>query len=739
MAFSYPRLCSVLVAGFLVLVLTPYLVPPEKATLLDCSHYSPWCTSKNRIQASSNLFLNTQNSKLHNHENRVPTHPLDPLTVQEINKVRSVLASYPPFTSSSFPAIHSLVLQEPDKSVVLNWKRGEPLPPRTASVIAYSDGHSHLLTVDIQSGEVAGHEISKASGYPIYSSEDMAAATSAPFGEPEFNRTVLARGVHPSDVSCIPLPSGWFGPREEGRRLVKVQCFSSAGTCNFYMSPIEGVTVVVDVDRAKVVEIINAGDGIPIPTSRNTDYQYSNQMNKPPQMLPLNPISIEQPNGPSFRIRDGHLVSWANWEFHLKPDPRAGVVISQAKVRDTETGQLRSVMYKGFSSELFVPYMDPAEGWYFKTYMDAGEYGFGLTAMPLEPLNDCPRNAEYVDAVFAKSDGTPYVRKDMICVFERYAGDIGWRHAESPITGIQSHTCRECQLREVRPKVTLVVRMAASVGNYDYIVDWEFQTDGLIRIQVGLSGMLMVKGTSYNNTNQVAEDEDMHGTLVSENVIGITHDHFITFHLDMDIDGPDHNSFVKVHLEKQRTSPGTSPRKSYISAKRQVIKAEKDAQIKLSLYDPSEFHIINPEKKSRVGNPPGYKLVPGATAASLLGLDDTPQMRAAFTNNQIWVTPYNRSEQWAGGLFAAQSKGEDTLAVWSGRNREIENKDIVVWYTMGFHHVPCQEDYPIMPTVVSSFDIKPVNFFERNPVLGAAPVIEKDLPVCKAAAAAAAA
>ncbi|KAL5985868.1 Complement component 1 Q subcomponent-binding protein, mitochondrial [Asimina triloba] len=29
----------------------------------------------------------------------------------------------------------------------------------------------------------------------------------------------------------------------------------------------------------------------------------------------------------------------------------------------------------------------------------------------------------------------------------------------------------------------------------------------------------------------------------------------------------------------------------------------------------------------------------------------------------------------------------------------------------------------------------PVNFFERNPVLGAAPVIEKDLPVCKAAAA----
>ncbi|PWA33949.1 copper amine oxidase family protein [Artemisia annua] len=291
------------------------------------------------------------------------------------------------------------------------------------------------------------------------------------------------------------------------------------------------------------------------------------------------------------------------------------------------------------------------------------------------------------------------------------------------------------QIREVRPKVTLVVRMAASVANYDYIVDWEFQTDGLIRVKVGLSGILMVKGTPYINMNQVNEVENLHGTLLSENVIGVIHDHYITFYLDMDVDGPD-NSFVKVNIKRETTAPEESPRLSYLKAVRNVAKTEKDAQVKLKLYDPSEYHMVNPSKKTRVGNPVGYKLVPGGTAASLLDLNDPPQKRGAFTNNQIWVTPYNKSEEWAGGLFTYQSQGDDTLAVWSERDRAIENKDIVMWYTLGFHHVPCQEDFPIMPTVSSSFDLKPVNFYESNPILNIPPNMEKDLPVCNAAASA---
>ncbi|KAJ0716398.1 putative primary-amine oxidase [Helianthus annuus] len=471
---------------------------------------------KTNLRSRSTIDTPVHNSG--HHFTDTPLHPLDPLTVPEINKIRSILSAYEPF-SSSFPSINTLSLDEPDKSQVLGWKPGDPLPPRRASVISFLDGQTHLLTVDVDLAVVTSDVVNVRSGYPMLTTEDLTTA--------------------------------------------------------------------------------------------------------------------------------------------------------------------------------------------LESYMDAGEFGLGATAMPLVELNDCPRYSYYMDGVFASADGRPFIQPNMICIFERFTGDIGWRHSEIPAMGFD--------IRESRPKVTLVARMVASVGNYDYIFDWEFQTDGLIRVKVGLSGMLMVKATPYENVYNISNTDDMSGPLVSENVIGVVHDHFISFHLDMDIDGQN-NSFAEVNLVKEETLP--------------VAKTEDDAKIKLKLYDPSEFHVFNPARRSRLGNPTGYKIVPGGTAASLLDLDDPPQIRAAFTNNQIWVTPHNKSEEWAGGLLVCQSKGDDTLAIWSARNREIENKDIVLWYTLGFHHIPCQEDFPVMPTVSSSFELKPVNFFDRNPILNAKPIFQKDLPVC---------
>lgn len=172
-----------------------------------------------------------------------------------------------------------------------------------------------------------------------------------------------------------------------------------------------------------------------------------------------------------------------------------------------------------------------------------------------------------------------------------------------------------------------------------------------------------MKGTNYTHKDQI--EGEVYGTLLSENTIGVNHDHFLNYRVDLDVDG-DANSFVKSKMQSVRVTNHASPRKSYWKVDSQTARTECDARIKLGL-EPADLLFVNPNKRTRMGNLVGYRLIPGAVVGPLLSDDDYPQMRAAFTKYNVWVTRYNQSEKWAGGLYAYQSHGDDTLAAWSNR------------------------------------------------------------------------
>ncbi|XP_019091743.1 PREDICTED: primary amine oxidase-like isoform X2 [Camelina sativa] len=641
-----------------------------------------------------------------------PPHPFDALTRTELKLVRNVIKkTYPVGPKYNF-TFQYVGLNEPDKSLVLSWHSSPDLnvkpPPRQAFVIVRDNGKTREIVVDFSSRVIISDKIHVGKGNPTLTIDEQEAATALVHKFKPFRDSIRRRGLKLSEVVVTSSTMGWFGETKT-KRLIKTIPFYLNGSVNTYLRPIEGMTIIVNLDKMMVTKFKDRFTS-PLPKANGTEFRFSKL--KPPFGPALQNAVLFQPSGPGFKI-EGHIVRWANWEFHLSFDVRAGIVISLASIFDMDVNKYRQVLYKGHLSEMFIPYMDPTDDWYFITYLDCGDFGCGQCAVSLEPYTDCPAGAVFMDGIFAGQDGTPAKIPNAICIFEKYAGDIMWRHTEAEIPNLE--------ITEVRPDVSLVARIVTTVGNYDYIVDYEFKPSGSIKMGVGLTGVLEIKPVEYIHTSEIKKGEDIHGTIVADNTVGVNHDHFVIFRLDLDIDGSD-NSFVRNELVTKRAPESVNtPRRSYWTSRPKTAKTEAEARVKLGL-KAEELVVVNPNRKTKHGNEVGYRLLHGSAAGPLLAQDDYPQIRAAFTNYNVWITPYNRSEVWAGGLYADRSQGDDTLAVWSERNRKIENKDLVMWYTIGFHHVPSQEDYPTMPTLSGGFELRPTNFFERNPVLKTKPV-----------------
>jgi len=621
-------------------------------------------------------------------------HPLDMLTAEEVARAAELLRATGKVPADALFA--HLVLHEPAKEELARWKPGDPVDREVRALIVPGPELTMIeAVVSVTTGELRSWSEVEGMRPALLMSEAINAIFTTR-EHPDYKAALARRGITDADnVQIDPWPAGAFGyDCEEGRRIARCLSYLRADeTDNGYARPIDGLIVHFDMGRNEVIEVIDHGV-IPVPPNRASYYAED----QPRLRADLKPISITQPEGPSFTV-EGNLVRWQNWQFRVAFDPYEGLVLHQLAYDDD--GRVRPVLHRASISEMVVPYGDPGplHGW--KNAFDAGEWGLGRMTQSLTLGCDCVGEIYYFDATLATEQGEPWVIENAICMHEEDYG-ILWKH-------VDLHGGRS----EVRRSRRLVVSFVTTVGNYEYGFFWYLYLDGNVQLEVKLTGIVSPMAIAPGEEPEFA-------TVVGEGVAAPNHQHLFCARLDFDVDGSV-NEVYEVDAEPLPAGPD-NPWLNAFRARSTRLESEQAARRRTDPSRSRTWRITNPESRNGLGQPVAYKLVPTMSTPTMLASPDSSVgKRAGFARHNVWVTPYAPHERRAAGEYVNQHAGGDGLPIWAAQDRSLVGTDVVVWYTFGVTHFVRPEDWPVMPVEYTGFLLTPFGFFDRNPALDVPP------------------
>ncbi len=616
-------------------------------------------------------------------------HPLEPLAADEVRSAVEILTK----AGKVLPTTRfvSIGLKEPAKSLVQSLD-GKAFAPREAFAVLFDNAANACYETTLSLTDQAVLAWVHVPGVqPTMTIDEQVECEQAVLNSSEF-RTALKQHTGIDDTSLVMVDiwsAGNYGEHEEStRRLARPLCFvRNDPTDNGYVRPIEGLRPVVDLNTMQVLRVEDYGRW-PLPR------QAANYAADRGARLrtDIQPLEIVQPEGPSFSV-EGNQVTWQKWRFVIGFNAREGLTLHDLKYRDGD--HYRSILYRASLTEMVVPYGDPGPTQRRKNAFDVGEYGMGMCANSLELGCDCVGVIRYFDAHLCDSHGGPLTVKNAICMHEEDYG-ILWKHTDRRLP----------DRPEVRRSRRLVISSVSTVENYEYGFFWYLYQDGTIQFEVKLTGILSLGAAHPGETPP-------HGSLVAPQVYAPNHQHFFSMRLDFDLDGVD-NSVYQVDVVPDAIDE-RNPFENAFRAQATLLTTELAAHGHLNLETARTWRVVNPSVRNAVGEPVGYKLLPGDNAFPFASPNAWWRKRAGFVDHHVWVTPYRSDERYGAGDYPNQSQGGDGLKRWTAADRPIENTDIVLWYTIGHTHIPRPEDYPVMPTMYIGFTLKPNGFFAENP------------------------
>ncbi len=592
-----------------------------------------------------------------------------------------------------------VALREPAKDVVLAADaNGRDVEREAVAVLIDRVERTTIEAgVSLSQGRVTSWERVSA-GQPPLTFEELLACERVCCEDPDFQAAMRRRGITNLDLVWVdPWSAGAYedetgdAHRRMARGLVWMKLHPDDD--NGYAHPVENVIVVVDLHEMAVVRVEDHGV-VPVPAA-TANYA---PKDVGPLRTDVKPLAITQVDGPSFAV-DGNLVHWQNWRFRVGFTPREGLVLHTLGWQDGD--RLRSILFRASLSEMVVPYGDPSPTHARKNAFDVGELNLGALANSLTLGCDCLGEIHYFDAALVDQQGAPYTLKNAICLHEEDYGVL-WRHWNMRTGGT-----------EVRRSRRLVISSFSTIGNYDYGFFWYLYQDGTIHCEVKLTGIL--------STGAVAPGvRPRYGQLLNaDGLYGPIHQHFFNFRLDLDVDGAT-NSVFEEHTEAEVAGDSNALNAAFRSV-RTPLRRELEAQQFVDPLRARTWKVVNPNVTNALGEPVGYRLIPHGNVLPFAAASASVTKRAGFITKHLWVTPHVDDERHAAGDYPNQHAGGAGLPEWTAADRAIEETDVVLWYTLGSHHLPRPEDWPVMPVAYTGFVLQPSGFFDRNPALDVPP------------------
>lgn len=240
-----------------------------------------------------------------------------------------------------------------------------------------------------------------------------------------------------------------------------------------------------------------------------------------------------------------------------------------------------------------------------------------------------------------------------------------------------------------RPGKCLDIFTLTPLDWYSYTNDWQFCDDGSIRVQVGASGTLAPAPEGYSTS---APDSSPVGPGESQRALN--HYHNVFWRIEPDLGGTI-NTVGEVNTVGAAVRTTTDSRFDHeqerVSSPNRFWyfrSSERNADDHALQYD-LDLHNDDP-----------YRNVPGHD----------------YANYDFYVTQ-NRSCE----ILAA---GNENVGCGSQVTDFVDDEPLthpVIWTQTGFHHVPRDEDQPIMDTHWQGFSLVPRDLFATNPLATSGP------------------